>query len=727
MSLKTTFQIWQTGSVKDVGFSLIRAVILTLSAIFVASSAHGASKSTTAASLSSGNAPRDVSVIIAGSAHVQDTTLRSGLYWGKWNFGNSQFLQVGFQPSTVYDTYHTVSLIRFDLAGLKYLKVDSAKLRLYFPRNLIQQTPVPVHIYAVSQANGGWMAGSSEAEEQPDACSWENISKDHPWIGASGLSKPGIGYRAEALDTKMVDGLDGEWVEFKLPEQLAQSWMDSPDKNSGLLIKTDDNAAVGQGTYIYSSEHWSGKGPQLVLTGEALDRLVPTSIFAKVHHNSIFQLPPMGPVYYRWLQESPSRYAVWAQDKSINLNGVQALYPYLWDIVYRAEIILPKAMLPLSKETEEIPSVIRSGDKVRARQIMEDFMKYMMVFDYARDQNWYDSGPTADVLSPLQVAQFFVKSEENASANAVHGIYSQYDDGRWPEDAPDSDGMEAAIQAQLKTVRERLKPTPDQYAKIEATVRQNMPLEKLHARELKKSLDTVRALIQRRVDGIEMLQALRGMFFHHRMFLIHQSLFSMPKYSALMENGDILAYAQWFYEVRHGQYSQGRVGRQLAAATRYMWKPSQHLEAEYASFQHCEWSDIFPGYSGTGYVLFDAKSPGSVDWQTDVSSAGAYRLTFRYLLPDAPGRALQVSVNNVPLVSPVSFAQTPSNMWSIASVIVKLHPGQNIICVLNTANGGPALDYLDVEPIRLVASEQIAPSLIDSNAVAKPEIPAVMR
>ena len=153
-----------------------------------------------------------------------------------------------------------------------------------------------------------------------------------------------------------------------------------------------------------------------------------------------------------------------------------------------------------------------------------------------------------------------------------------------------------------------------------------MPLEKLHARELKKSLDTVRALIQRREDGVEMLQALRGMFFHHRLFLIHQSLFSMPKYSVLIEN-----------------------------------------------------------------------------------------------------KALQVSVNNVALVSPVSFSQTSSNAWSAVSLTINLHAGQNKICLVSTASGGPALDYLDVGPIRLAVSEQNTPLLMNRNAAGKSEAPAATR
>ncbi len=79
-------------------------------------------------------------------------------------------------------------------------------------------------------------------------------------------------------------------------------------------------------------------------------------------------------------------------------------------------------------------------------------------------------------------------------------------------------------------------------------------------------------------DGVEMLRELRGMFFHHRMYLIYQSLFSMPKYQVLIENGDILGYAQWFYQVRRGQYNHARMGRQLADVNQFLWKSDSRPE-----------------------------------------------------------------------------------------------------------------------------------------------------
>jgi hypothetical protein len=526
-------------------------------------------KAVSALAAHSTDASDSAAFVITGPDHVEDTTLRNGLYWGKWNFGAAQFLQIGYQPSTVYDVYHTVSLLRFDLSQCPYERIVSAKLRLYVPRNLTQLKPLAIHAHAVSAANARWAEGSSEAEKEAAAATWNSRSTGKPWAGRPGLSQAGADYDLAPLDTQTADGLNGQWLEFQLPAALAQSWLNAPNRNSGILLRPDDNIELGQQTYIYSSQHPSGKGPQLVLQGTGA-RKPSASPDRKI--NPRFQMPPMGPLYQEWLNQSPSRYAAWAKDPSINLRGEQAIYPYLWDIIFRGEILLPRAFLPLSQATEELPDVIKRGDRAAARRTLEDFMKYMMIFDYAREQNWYDSGPTAEVLSPLQVAKFFVKAEREEGKNSVRGIYSQNDDGRWK--TASSEDIEKAIQAQLDTIKTRLKPSPAQLALIEPVIRTNMPLEFFHGQELKKCLDRVYSLIDKEDDGVQMLKALRGMFFHHRLFLIHQSLFSMPKYSVLLQNGDILGYAQWFHDVRAGQYSKARIGRQFDAATRYMWKPS---------------------------------------------------------------------------------------------------------------------------------------------------------
>jgi hypothetical protein len=181
----------------------------------------------------------------------------------------------------------------------------------------------------------------------------------------------------------------------------------------------------------------------------------------------------------------------------------------------------------------------------------------------------------------------------------------------------------------------------------------------------------------------------------------------MPKYSVLMDNGDILAYTQWFYSVRHGQYSHERIGRQLAAATRFMWRPSEHQEAEYAEFQNCDWANALTRYSGTGYVAFDNKSDGHLDWQMDVPMDGTYRLAFRYSLPDAPEESLRVSVGDAAGL-PLRLSQTASNGWATNTLTLTLRAGPNKIRLSASGDGGFALDYMDLQPMERGQTERIS-------------------
>jgi hypothetical protein len=228
-----------------------------------------------------------------------------------------------------------------------------------------------------------------------------------------------------------------------------------------------------------------------------------------------------------------------------------------------------------------------------------------------------------------------------------------------------------------------------------------MSLEYYHAGELKKSLSLVRQLIAEGNDGEEMLKALRSMFFHHRMFLIHQSLFSMPKYSVLIDNGDILGYLQWFYDVREKQYSRSRIDKQLASATRYMWRPSEHQEAEYAALTGCAWSNDKSGYSGTGYVVFDDKVDGQIEWEIDVKTAGSFRLNIRYLLPANGDKPLKLALNRVLPDTDISFSPTDQDTWATKTVTVNLPSGHSKIQLGTLGEGGPDIDYIDIQPIEL--------------------------
>jgi hypothetical protein len=167
----------------------------------------------------------------------------------------------------------------------------------------------------------------------------------------------------------------------------------------------------------------------------------------------------------------------------------------------------------------------------------------------------------------------------------------------------------------------------------------------------------------------------------------------------LIDNGDILGYAQWFYDVREKQYSRSRIDKQLATASQYMWKPSEYQEAEYAAFHGCQWSNEKAGYSGTGYVVFNDKAGSQIEWDEDIKNTGTYRLTFQYMLPAQNKESLQLTVEGVGIGTQVSFAPTVQDVWATKTVTIHLPSGHSKIQLATIGDGGPDVDYLKIQQV----------------------------
>ena len=60
-----------------------------------------------------------------------------------------------------------------------------------------------------------------------------------------------------------------------------------------------------------------------------------------------------------------------------------------------------------------------------------------------------------------------------------------------------------------------------------------------------------------------------------------------------------------FYDVREKQYSRSRIGKQLASATQYMWKPLPRIRKRNTPrFTDCEWSNEKLRLLGHGICRF---------------------------------------------------------------------------------------------------------------------------
>ena len=185
--------------------------------------------------------------------------------------------------------------------------------------------PVQVRVYRVATENVAWREGNAECAKAPNASTWNALKKTQPWAGAPGCSLAGVDYLETPLDVRTAPLNSGRWMEFALPPELVQAWIDAPRTNSGLYIEARNHGnRLGDHVYFHSSEHHSGKGPRLVIKGnkgqsktERVDRPC----------NKRYVFPERDEQFERWLATADNRYTKWGDMKSV----IKVLKWQFWD------------------------------------------------------------------------------------------------------------------------------------------------------------------------------------------------------------------------------------------------------------------------------------------------------------------------------------------------------------------------------------------------------------
>jgi len=104
-------------------------------------------------------------------------------------------------------------------------------------------------------------------------------------------------------------------------------------------------------------------------------------------------------------------------------------------------------------------------------------------------------------------------------------------------------------------------------------------------------------------------------------------------------------------------------------------------------------------YSGTGFVNTENATGAWVQWTVNAAAAGAAGLTFRHANGTTTNRPMSLTVNGVLVASNLAFNPTANwDTWANVAVTTNLNAGSNAVrLTATTANGGPNLDYLDVQ------------------------------
>lgn len=489
--------------------------------------------------------------VISAPGDVQDTALLDGEF-AAWNFGSSPLLEVGFMGG-IYAEHHAVSLLRFDLSDLPRGKISSAKLRLYKPKSFVQTAPVVLRVHEILGANLDWAEGSALCAEAAGGAAWARVKSDRPWAGAPGCSRSGTDLGAKPLASRTASLDRGEWLEFTLPAELVQRWLEHPEQNAGLCLAADVSGPEwGEHVYFHSSEHWSGNGPQLAIEGTPRTTRRGTNVTGRV--NPSWVLPPDGPAFEKWLR-ADGRLA--KMTKACRMNREQARVFYFFDTQVREELILARYQRPLGRIFTEMQQFVAQADEAGVRRKLHEAREALLTWEYIRETAWYTSGPLADVLSPWQLGALFSKSifgrleehydEAGRERQRTSGQESDAWQGTWQPLSGEK--LEAAVQRTVRSTAARLDLTPAQLRVIGPKIAEYEREENRYVAAFRQHLDRARQLADQNVDDARMMEAVRGMHLNHERFLYYQSIFDTPRWNLFMEHAPVLPWGKWAAEV----------------------------------------------------------------------------------------------------------------------------------------------------------------------------------
>jgi outer membrane protein assembly factor BamB len=493
--------------------------------------------------------------VVSDPQDIEDVALRDREF-ADWNFGGGIVLEAGFMPG-LYEEHHCVSLLRFDLSRLPCEKIRTAKVRLYKPKCTVQIRPVRISIYQLTSANADWAEGALLCEEEAAASCWSHLRKEKPWAGSKGCSRKGIDFLTPVLDAQTAPDDCGKWMEFDIPIELVQQWLDHPQQNSGLYIKpVNEKTEWGNHVYFYSSEHSSGKGPQLVIEGTPGKPRVETEKPIRKKRKHMF--PPSDAVFDKWLAEADNRYVRWTEE--CNMTREQAKMIYYYDVTVRGQMLMPNCRIPLTDYIIKLDELIPQGDEEAVEDILKNVRKRLLYWEYIREANWYDAGPLADVLSPLQLGTLWGK--------CIFGnMLKKYGNSSWKRLSPDE--LDAVIESTVKKTGEKLELTTEQAKIINPLVAGYERLEHEYVEKFMDDLMKIQEFIEQGRDDEAMFNLVKSLHMNHELFLYFQSWYNTPRWSLYMQQAVPIPLAKIFVKGRRKEYYPERTQRQIDHAKKY--------------------------------------------------------------------------------------------------------------------------------------------------------------
>ncbi|WP_370026101.1 glycosyl hydrolase family 95 catalytic domain-containing protein [Planotetraspora sp. GP83] len=145
---------------------------------------------------------------------------------------------------------------------------------------------------------------------------------------------------------------------------------------------------------------------------------------------------------------------------------------------------------------------------------------------------------------------------------------------------------------------------------------------------------------------------------------------------------------------------------------------SDVYQAENATISQGILETLHTGFTGTGYVNLDNIVGSYLEFTVNAATAGPVNLRLRFANGTTANRPTAIAVNGTTVATP-DFPPTVNwDTWQTVSIPATLNAGANKIrATSTTANGGPNLDSLEVEPQSATTSYQAESATISQGVV----------
>jgi hypothetical protein len=247
-------------------------------------------------------------------------------------------------------------------------------------------------------------------------------------------------------------------------------------------------------------------------------------------------------------------------DEDLQTGQAQSLLMYWFDVTVRGSILMPRCRVPLTKNMDELKDLVARGDEEGARKRLREMRELLLVWEYIRETRWYDSGPTADALSPLQLGKLwgdcvFGKMEKSAG------------DKSWK--VMTAEELAHNIQSKVAKTAKELELTEQQRAALSPVIAECETKEHASMNQFRTDLAKVQELVGQGADGAELFDLVKDLHMSHELFLYYQSTFDTPRWTAFMDVARAIPLAKVYIKLRQTQYDSERTEEQVKHSDKF--------------------------------------------------------------------------------------------------------------------------------------------------------------